>query len=146
MDILYYFDAYAKEFEAEVLEVNGKYIVLDKTAFYAAGGGQPYDTGKIISDNEYNVVSVGKVDGKISHEVDKDKIGEYTKEANEIINRNLEVKSYFISKEEAAEIEGLTKLAMKLPEREKIRIVEIGDFDKQADGGTHVRNTKEIGK
>ena len=209
MDILYYFDAYAKEFEAEVLEVNGKYIVLDKTAFYAAGGGQPYDTGKIISDNEYNVVSVGKVDGKISHEVDKeglktgdkvkgiidwdrryklmrmhtaahiistlihnktgalitgnqldtdktrvdysseigkDKIEEYIKEANEIINRNLEVKSYFISKEEAAEIEGLTKLAMKLPEREKIRSVEIGDFDKQADGGTHVKNTREIGK
>ncbi|MEM3122369.1 MAG: alanyl-tRNA editing protein AlaX, partial [Candidatus Pacearchaeota archaeon] len=26
------------------------------------------------------------------------------------------------------------------------RIVSIGDFDIQADGGTHVNNTKEIGK
>ena len=29
---------------------------------------------------------------------------------------------------------------------EKIRIVEIGDIDKQADGGTHVASVKEVGR
>ena len=28
----------------------------------------------------------------------------------------------------------------------EIRIIKIGDFDESIDGGTHVRNTKEIGK
>ena len=63
MDILYYLDAYTKEFEAEVKEVDEKYVVLDKTAFYATGGGQPNDTGKIISDKEYNVIYVTKING-----------------------------------------------------------------------------------
>jgi len=29
---------------------------------------------------------------------------------------------------------------------EEIRILRIGDFDESIDGGTHVRNTSEIGK
>lgn len=77
----------------------------------------------------------------------RENIKEYIGEANEIINQNLETKSYFITREEAMKIESLTKLAKGLDENLKeIRIVEIGNFDKQADGGTHVKNTKEIGK
>lgn len=47
-EILYMKDAdsnYIKEFDAVVLERGFDYVVLDKTAFYPLGGGQPSDTG-----------------------------------------------------------------------------------------------------
>lgn len=70
---LYMNDSYLKEFEAIVEDVkDDKYIVLDKTAFYPTGGGQPHDTGLMICNGEdYRVVYVGKFSGKISHEVDE---------------------------------------------------------------------------
>ena len=41
----------------------------------------------------------------------------------------------------------LIRLKNKLPPNlEKIRIVDIGRIDIQADGGTHVKNTSEIGR
>ena len=70
---IYMNDSYLKEFEATVETVkNGKFVVLDKTAFYPSGGGQPHDTGVFICNNEeYPVIYVGKFSGKISHEVSK---------------------------------------------------------------------------
>lgn len=45
-EALYMYDSCIKEFEAVVENVKeGKYIVLDKTAFYPKGGGQPNDAG-----------------------------------------------------------------------------------------------------
>ncbi|MBI2652964.1 alanyl-tRNA editing protein [Candidatus Woesearchaeota archaeon] len=70
---LYMNDSYLKEFEATVESVkDDKFVVLDKTAFYPSGGGQPHDTGVMICNGEeYPVVYVGKFSGKISHEVSK---------------------------------------------------------------------------
>lgn len=42
---LYYTDAYATEFSATVLSVDGSRVVLDRTAFYPTSGGQPFDLG-----------------------------------------------------------------------------------------------------
>jgi Ser-tRNA(Ala) deacylase AlaX len=41
IDDLYLKDSYLKSWKAKVIEVNdGKFIVLDKAAFYPKGGGQ----------------------------------------------------------------------------------------------------------
>jgi len=78
---------------------------------------------------------------------ERDKITEYVDEANIAIQRNMEIKTYFLPREEAMKIPGVVKLAGALPPQVRnLRIVEIGDIDKQADGGTHVANTSEIGK
>ncbi len=71
--VLYMDDSYLKSWDAKVTSVkDGKYIILDKTAFYPKGGGQPWDEGYIIKDDEkFKVVYVGKFSGKISHEVGK---------------------------------------------------------------------------
>jgi misacylated tRNA(Ala) deacylase len=67
---LYMHDSYLKEFEARVVSMNGNLIALDKTAFYAKGGGQPFDTGVLVKEGQdYPVVSVRKQDGAIVHEV-----------------------------------------------------------------------------
>jgi len=68
------------------------------------------------------------------------------REALEVASRCIEVKVYWLPREEALRIPGLVKLAGRLPPSvERLRIVEIPGVDIQADGGPHVRNTCEIG-
>ena len=68
-------------------------------------------------------------------------------EALEIAGKCIEVRVYWLPREEAMKIEGLVKLAGRLPpDVERLRIVEIPGVDVQADGGPHVRNTCEIGR
>jgi len=71
---LYHVDPYLKSFEAKIVKIGEdegeSFIVLDRTAFYPEGGGQPWDTGKIESEafgtEVYKVLEVG---GKIRHYV-----------------------------------------------------------------------------
>ena len=67
--LLYYEDPYLKTFEARVQKViEQKYVVLDKTAFYPEGGGQPADNGVLKSKGgEAEVVDVQKVGNAIVH-------------------------------------------------------------------------------
>ena len=47
-ELLFRADAYATEFEAEVLSAEPGRVVLDRTLFYPEGGGQPGDTGTLV--------------------------------------------------------------------------------------------------
>ncbi len=211
--LLYLEDSYLKESDATVISVkDGKYVVLDQTIFYPKGGGQPWDLGKIVRENEtYNVVYVGKFSGDVSHEVDKtglrqgdkvhcildwkrryklmrshtaahlfasilctgtgalvtgnqleeDKIRfdfsleefdreileKYVNKTNEFLRKDIPVKWYELPREEALKIPGVIKMAEAFPPAiPRLRIVEIVGVDKQADGGTHVKNLKEVGQ
>ena len=213
MKALYMEDSYLKEFKTKVKSVkDGKFVVLEETAFYPNAGGQPYDTGILkTQDKEYKVIFVGKFGGEISHQVepeglkegdevtgiidwerrhrlmrmhsaahvlsailykeagalitggqldieksrtdfnlenfDREKMIEYIGKANEIIQKDLPIHVKFMPRAEAEKDPSLQKLAKGLPEGiDTIRIVEIENFDQQADGGTHVKSTKEIGK
>jgi len=72
-EALYMNDSYLKAWKAKIVSIKeNKYLVLDRTAFYPKGGGQPWDEGFIIKDDKkFRVVYVGKFSGEISHEVDK---------------------------------------------------------------------------
>jgi Ser-tRNA(Ala) deacylase AlaX len=57
------------------------------------------------------------------------------------------VKTYELPREEALKIPGVIKMAEALPPAiPRLRIVEIEGVDRQADGGTHVRNLNEVGE
>ena len=69
---LYYEDPFMKEFDAEVLKVIDDWVVLNQTAFYPEGGGQPYDTGVLsVEGEEVKVTNVQKVGKVILHRVDR---------------------------------------------------------------------------
>ncbi|MHA1488737.1 MAG: alanyl-tRNA editing protein [Promethearchaeota archaeon] len=212
-EALYLKDSYLRTWTAKVKKVkDGKYIVLEKTAFYPNGGGQPWDEGFILkNDQKFKIVHVGKLSGEIIHEVDKiglvegdeisceldwerrfalmrhhtaahllsaiiyrnynakitgnqlgadksrmdfsmkdysrEKLIAAVNEANEIIKMDVLVKIFYISRKEFSENPSLSRLAIGLPKNIKdVRVVKIGDIDVQADGGTHVKSLKEIGK
>lgn len=70
---LFYKDNYMKEFVSKVVKIEeakgGKYkVVLDNTAFYPEGGGQPADVGFL---NDAVVSFVEESNGEIFHTIDK---------------------------------------------------------------------------
>lgn len=81
---LYQTDSYATEFEATVLEARsqgeGFAVVLDRTAFYPASGGQPHDTGtlggvpvtEVREDEDDRIVhlAAGRVEGTVTGRID----------------------------------------------------------------------------
>ena len=64
-------DGYMKEFDATVAAVTDKGVVLDRTAFYPGGGGQPPDTGHLMTDSEERAVKkLSRSGGQIVHEIE----------------------------------------------------------------------------
>src|SRR5437879_8388855 len=63
---------YLREFDAKVVDRGPDFVVLDQTAFYAEGGGQPDDTGMFQwTGGESRVLRVTKDKGGIRHHVDR---------------------------------------------------------------------------
>jgi misacylated tRNA(Ala) deacylase len=207
-------DSYLKGFEARVVRVAGREVILDRTAFYPGGGGQPPDKGVLrVGPVRANVVDVRRSGAEIVHVLDNpvpdtvrdlkgeldwerryahmrhhtalhvlsgviwrtfeakvtggqmrsDRarmdfsfpgewtahvVGEIERLTNEALASARPVKVYGLPREEALENPDLIRTQVNLvPERVGvIRVVEIEGLDTQADGGTHVANTREVGR
>ena len=212
-DLLYLRDAELRAFDATVLAVDGDRIELDRTAFYATGGGQPHDTGSVSwAGSRASVVEVrhegdriwhrlegalpaegttvhGEVDWERRHalmrthtalhvlcgviwnewsvpvtggnmeplsarmDFEFDPLPEgFGSSIEELVNAELAadrpIEVSFLPRTEALHDEELIRTKVNLiPESAtEIRVVDIVGLDKQADGGTHVRSTAEVGR
>lgn len=68
--MMYYDNPYGKTFKARVIKKKGEWVVLDKTFFYAEGGGQLSDRGMIKANGKtYTVEDVQKIGDVIIHKV-----------------------------------------------------------------------------
>jgi misacylated tRNA(Ala) deacylase len=103
------------------------------------------ETGALITGNQIEPEK-SRIDFSLD-DFDREKMLLYCGQANEAIAKNPPVKTYFMKREEALKIPGITKLASVMPpDVRDLRIVEIEGYDLQADGGVHVKNLGEVGK
>jgi len=215
-ELLYQTDAYLQKFVAQVVAHQEGALLLDRTAFYPGGGGQPADHGTVLWQNhQYPVREVKKAGELVLHWVETDPL--YTlppvgAEVHGLVDwthrfqlmrthtalhilcgviwrdfgahvtgaqmQPLEARMDFelehmsvdfatdiearinaevaaehdvlvriLPREEAFQIPDLirTKINLLPPSITSVRHVEIVGLDLQADGGTHVANTREVG-
>ncbi len=215
-DDLYSRDAYLTTCEATVTAVNDDGVALDRTVFYARGGGQPGDTGVLRWDGgeaEVTDTSKSRETGEIIHAFDGDAppVGasvtaaidwerrhrmmrthtalhalsgvvftdygakvtggnmndqgsarmdfeldsisqEFGREVEEKLNARLaeDVRVHVLELPRAEALADAdlirTKVSLIPDSVDPIRVIDIEGIDKQADGGTHVRSTGEVGR
>jgi misacylated tRNA(Ala) deacylase len=214
---LYHTDSYLKEFDAHITRVDEgeRAVVLDRTAFYPGGGGQPADRGTLVVGSvTYPVKRARHAGGDLLHVLEGDDPlpepgaeahgvldwerryalmrthtamhilcgvvwrdygaqvtggnmeplsgrmdfefetmhADLVEEIEEKINAEVaaahDVRVAILPRAEAFEIPDLIRTKINLlPEHiQEVRTIEIVGLDLQADGGTHVRNTSEVGQ
>jgi misacylated tRNA(Ala) deacylase len=215
--LLYQNDSYLREFDAVVTGINPENhaIILDQTAFYPGGGGQPPDNGWLkLGEQVYSVHRSRKeadhilhiIDGelalpatgeKLRGEIDwakryqlmrthtamhilcgvifrdygalvtggdmeplhgrmdfefetmrKELVQDIERAVNIEVANARPVRTKILPREEAFRIPDLirTKINLLPEEIQHVRVVEIVGLDLQADGGTHLVNTGEVGR
>jgi len=102
------------------------------------------ETGAKITGNQIEQ-SRSRVDFSLES-FDKARMMEYVEKANQIVAERRPVSTRIVSRQEALAIPDLVRLATTVPDRDMIRVVEIEGVDRQACGGTHVKNTGEVGR
>ncbi len=216
-ELLYQTDSYLQTFEATIVDADeaNHGVILDRTAFYPGGGGQPADQGTLtFGPHVYTVTHARKVGAKIVHVIhegeERPTIGtsvqgqiDWTRRyqlmrthtamhilcgvvfrdygalvtggdmdplkgrmdfefetmqkelvtaieaaINEEAQKAHPVQVRILPRAEAFAIPDLIRTKINLlPEGiSEVRVVEIVGLDMQADGGTHVHNTSEVGK
>lgn len=206
-------DSTLREWQATVLDVDDNGIVLDRSAFYPGGGGQPPDHGVLLwSGVQTAIVGARRGDdirlipadgdpipppgtpvrgalederrtalmrthsglhllsgvvfrdfgalvtgsnmdpltGRLDFNLEEVPPGfkEAVEDAcNVEVTANRAIEAYELSRAEAFEIPDIIRTATNLlpAEIEIVRIVDIKGLDVQADGGTHVASTQQIG-
>jgi misacylated tRNA(Ala) deacylase len=210
---LYQIDSFTKEFDAAVTATDGQAVILDRTAFYPGGGGQPCDLGTLAWEGGLaQVVQVKRRGGDVWHALDgdvpsvgtavrgaldwerryqlmrthtalhvlcgvvwrdygasvtggnmellkgrmdfefetmrKELVAEIEASVQAEIEKGHPVRISILPRQEAFQIPDLirTKINLLPPQIQEVRTVEIVGLDLQADGGTHVANTREVGR
>jgi misacylated tRNA(Ala) deacylase len=79
--------------------------------------------------------------------LNKERVAYIEQKINEAVEADYPIKVYKLPREKAFAIPDLvrTKINLLPPQIEEVRIVEIVGLDLQADGGTHVHHTNEVG-
>ena len=211
-ELLFHRESYLKEFEAIVTDVVDGGVILDRTAFYAGGGGQPTDSGVLTSaGGNYHVTGIKRVHGQVVHQIsghlpsagttvngliDWDRryllmrthtalhilcgvvwrdygaqvtggdmkpgegrmdfefenfsaelVVELEVRINKEVAQGRDIHINNLSREEADQVPDLirTKVNLLPPNIQNVRAIDIHGLDLQADGGTHVANTREVG-
>jgi misacylated tRNA(Ala) deacylase len=199
-ELLYHTDAYLQEFDANVTTAlpDERAVVLDRTAFYPGGGGQPCDFGSLnINGVVYTVDKVKKQGDNVLHFLSGTSplpsIGSASRGTLDWARRHKLMRTHtalhvlcgtvfrdygalvtggdmeplkgrmdfefatmrgdlvreieLAVNKEVAEAREIRVNINLLPEGiSHVRTIEIVGLDLQADGGTHVRNTNEVGK
>ncbi|MBR9677366.1 alanyl-tRNA editing protein [Candidatus Woesearchaeota archaeon] len=102
------------------------------------------ELGAKITGNQLGV-DRSRIDLNIQN-FDRELFEKMIEKSNDLIKKDLPVKFYDMTREDVLKDPQLIKLAAGLPEGIKnLRIVEIEGFDKQPDGGTHLKSLKDIG-
>jgi len=73
--LLYQTDSYLQTFVATVTAVDetNRGVILDRTAFYPGGGGQPADRGTITaSETAYSMPRIKRIEGQLVHLLEGD--------------------------------------------------------------------------
>ena len=105
-----------------------------------------HEAGTITTGNQLDIQQ-SRTDANFT-DFNKETIQKYIDTTNNLIKQDLSVTISYLDAATALNDQTLFKLAagFKHTTLEKIRIVSIGTYDRQADGGTHVKNLKEIGQ
>jgi misacylated tRNA(Ala) deacylase len=102
-------------------------------------------TGALITGNQLGIDKT-RIDFNLE-DFNKEEFSNFVAEANSIMSEEHKVTISYMEREQALKMPSMVKLAKAIPPTIKeLRIVKIGEVDMQADGGTHVKNTKEVGK
>lgn len=216
-ELLYQSDSYLNTFQAKVtgVDADNHGIILDQTAFYPGGGGQPADRGSLLAGRdefsvkrakkfgpnlvhllegdatlpEPGVVVSGELDwdrryklmrthtamhilcgvvfrdygasvtggdmeplkGRMDFEFEtmhKELVEEIEAAINREVAEDRPLAVDILPRQEAFQIPDLirTKINLLPPGIQMVRVVEIKGLDLQADGGTHVKSTGEVGR
>ena len=130
-----------------VLDWEHRYQMMrTHTAFHILCGVIWRDYGALVTGGNMKPLQ-GRMDFELEH-MSADFAQEVERKINEEVEAARPVKVYILPREEAFQIPDLIRTKINLlPESiRQVRIVEIEGLDIQADGGTHVANTKEVGR
>ena len=121
-------------------------LMRTHTALHALCGVVWRDYGALVTGGNMEPGS-GRMDFEFER-MGADLVGEIESKVNDELTRGREVRVNVLPRTEAFEIPDLirTKINLLPPGIEEIRTIEIVGLDLQADGGTHVANTSEVGR